>query len=325
MTEATRPGSVVTLTPNPSIDHTVEITALERGEVQRTSTALVEAGGKGVNVARVLAKHGHRTTAILPAGADAQRMIALLEPQKVTTVPVPIAGSIRTNIAVVEQDGTTTKLNEPGATLSPVELAALLNAVEEYLAPRPSWLVAAGSLPGGVPDDFYARVAALAVAARVPVAIDTSGPALAAAIDAGATVIKPNLEELEEILGRELTTVGDVVEAGRDLRAKGTKELLVSMGGHGALLITEQGSWWAGGPPLVPRSTVGAGDCTLSGYIHATGTPAQRLATAVAWGRAACLQPGSTVPGPEDTQACADAVPVVADPDPLQAVKDVAS
>ncbi len=325
MTEATRPGSVVTLTPNPSIDHTVELPVLQLGEVQRTSTALVEAGGKGVNVARVLAKHGHRTTAILPAGSDAQRMIALLEPQKVRTFPVPITGSIRTNIAVVEQDGTTTKLNEPGATLSARELSALLNAVEEHLATRPTWLVAAGSLPGGVPDDFYAQVAALAVAAGVPVAIDTSGPALGAAIDAGATVIKPNLEELEEILGRELTTVGDVVEAGRDLRAKGTKELLVSMGGHGALLITEQGSWWAGGPPLVPRSTVGAGDCTLSGYLHTIGTPAERLAGAVAWGRAACLLPGSTVPGPEETQACAGAVRVVADPDPLQAVKDVAS
>lgn len=325
MTPSARLGSVVTLTPNPSIDHTVEIPVLQRGEVQRTSTALVEAGGKGVNVARVLAKHGHRTTAILPAGSDAQRMIALLEPQKVTTVPVPIAGSIRTNIAVVEEDGTTTKLNEPGATLSAHELSAVLDAVQEHLAPRPAWLVAAGSLPGGVSDDFYARVAALAVAVKVPVAIDTSGPALAGAIDAGATVIKPNLEELEEILGRELSTVGDVAAAGRDLRAKGTKELLVSMGGHGALLITEAGSWWAGGPPLVPRSTVGAGDCTLSGYIHATGTPDERLATAVAWGRAACLQPGSTVPGPDDTRACADAVRVVADPDPLQAVKDVAS
>src|SRR6476619_7441463 len=184
------PGPVVTVTPNPSLDHTVEVPVLERGEVQRTSQALVEAGGKGVNVARALAKHGHRTTAILPAGDDAQRMIGLLTPQHVSTVAVPITGAIRTNIAVVEQDGTTTKLNEPGATLSPVELAALLNAVEEYLGPRPSWLVAAGSLPGGVPDDFYARVAALAVAARVPVAIDTSGPALAAAIDAGATVIK---------------------------------------------------------------------------------------------------------------------------------------
>lgn len=325
MTETTRPGSVITLTPNPSLDHTVEVPVLQVGEVQRTSTALVEAGGKGVNVARVLAKHGHRTTAILPAGTDAQRIIGLLEPQKVTTFPVPIVGSIRTNIAVVEEDGTTTKLNEPGATLSTAEVSALLTAVQDHLERRTAWLVAAGSLPAGVPDDFYARVTAIATAAGVPVAIDTSGPALAAAVDAGATVIKPNLEELEEILERDLVTVGDVIEAGKDLRLKGCKDLLVSMGGHGALLITEAGSWWAGGPPLVPRSTVGAGDCTLSGYLHATGSPDQRLATAVAWGRAACLLPGTTVPGPEETRACADAVRVVADPDPLQAVKDVAS
>jgi 1-phosphofructokinase len=325
MTDTTRPGSVVTLTPNPSLDHTVEVPVLQVGEVQRTSTALVEAGGKGVNVARVLAKHGHRTTAILPAGTDAQRIIGLLEPQKVTTFPVPIAGSIRTNIAVVEEDGTTTKLNEPGAKLSPVELSALLTAVQDHLERRPAWLVAAGSLPAGVPDDFYARVAAIAAEAKVPVAIDTSGPALAAVVDAGATVVKPNLEELEEILERDLVTVGDVIDAGRDLRARGTRELLVSMGGHGALLITAEGSWWAGGPQLVPRSTVGAGDCTLSGYLHATGSPDQRLATAVAWGRAACLLPGTTVPGPDQTRACADAVRVVADPDPLQAVKDVAS
>jgi 1-phosphofructokinase len=319
------PGAVVTVTPNPSLDHTVEVTVLERGEVQRTSQALVEAGGKGVNVARALAKHGHRTTAILPAGDDAQRMIGLLAPQQVTTVAVPITGAIRTNIAVVEQDGTTTKLNEPGATLSEQEVSALIAAVDDALRSGPSWLVAAGSLPAGAPEDFYAQVTRAAVAVGVPVAIDTSGPALAAAIDAGASVVKPNLEELEEILGRDLITVGDVIDAAAELRGRGCKDLLVSMGGHGALLITEEGSWWAGGPALIPRSTVGAGDCTLSGYLHTVGTPAERLAGAVAWGRAACLLPGSTVPGPEETQACAVAVRVVADPDPLQAVKDVAS
>ena len=147
-------GPVVTVTPNPSLDHTVEISVLVRGEVQRTSQALVEAGGKGVNVARALAKHGHATTAILPAGDDAQRMIGLLTPQQVSTVAVPISGAIRTNIAVVEQDGTTTKLNEPGATLSEAEVAALIAAVNAALATGPSWLVAAGSLPAGAPDDF---------------------------------------------------------------------------------------------------------------------------------------------------------------------------
>jgi len=149
--------------------------------------------------------------------------------------------------------------------------------------------------------------------------------AVKAAIDAGATVVKPNLEELQELIDTPLVTVGDVVDAARQLRARGCRDLLVSLGGHGALLITADGSWWAGGPPLVPRSTVGAGDSTLSGYLHTIGTPAERLAGAVAWGRAACLLPGSTVPGPEEAQACVGVVSVVADPDPLQAVKDVAS
>ena len=145
MTEAP-PSRVVTVTPNPSLDHTVEVPVLQVGEVQRTSQALVEAGGKGVNVARVLAKHGHRTTAVLPAGDDAQRMVGLLTPQQVSTKTVRIDGAIRTNIAVVEKDGTTTKLNEPGAHLSQADVDALLAAVNEELAadPAPGWLVAAG-------------------------------------------------------------------------------------------------------------------------------------------------------------------------------------
>jgi len=127
---------IVTVTLNTAIDKTLSVPNFRLGRRHRTVEQTTMPGGKGVNVARVLAKHGHRTTAILPAGSDAQRMIALLEPQKVRTFPVPITGSIRTNIAVVEQDGTTTKLNEPGATLSARELSALLNAVEEHLATR---------------------------------------------------------------------------------------------------------------------------------------------------------------------------------------------
>lgn len=322
-------SAVVTITPNPSLDHTVEITVLERGEVQRTSRALVEAGGKGVNVARVLAKHGHVATAILPAGDDAQRMVSLLTPQDVETVTVPITGAIRTNIAVVEQDGTTTKLNEPGADLTAAEVDALLaaveKAVESQLVGTDGWLVAAGSLPAGAPDDLYARIARIADQAGVPLAIDTSGAALTAAITSGADVLKPNLEELEELTGGDLRTVADVTAAAAALRDQGARDLLVSMGPHGALLLTDQGTWWAGGPALVPRSTVGAGDCTLSGYIHASRPgvdPAEKLATAVAWGRAACLQPGSTVPAPADTRQQRAEVQVVTEPDPGQSVKD---
>ena len=189
-------------------------TVLDRGEVQRTSHALVEAGGKGVNVARALAKHGHPTTAILPAGDDAQRMIGLLTPQQVSTVAVPIAGAIRTNIAVVEQRRHHHQAQR--ARRHAVRRRGRLRCWQRWTRPCAAvraWLVAAGSLPAGAPDDFYAQVTKAAVAVGVPVAIDTSGPALAAAIDAGATVVKPNLEELEEVLGRDLVTVGDVIDA----------------------------------------------------------------------------------------------------------------
>ena len=188
---------------------------------------------------------------------------------------MPIAGAIRTNIAVVEQDGTTTKLNEPGATLSDHgggRAARPRSTTHLRSRARAGWSRPAACRPArpttSTPGSPRPRWRS-----GVPVAIDTSGPALAAAIDAGATVVKPNLEELEEILGRDLVTVGDVIDAAANCAPRGCKDLLVSMGGHGALLITAEGSWWAGGPPLVPRSTVGAGDCTLSGYLHTVGSP----------------------------------------------------
>lgn len=325
MTTATqRLRPVVTVTPNPSIDHTIEVPVLIRGEVQRTGPARVEAGGKGVNVARALARHGRPVTALLPAGADAERIVGLLAPQDVAAVTVPIAGSVRTNVAVVEADGTTTKLNEPGAELSAEELQALYAAVEQALSEQPEYLVASGSLPAGAPDDFYAVLAKSAAAQGVPLAVDTSGAALAAVITAGASVVKPNLEELQELLPIELVTVGDVVEGARQLRASGAADLLISLGGHGALLVTAEGSWWAGGPALVPRSTVAAGDSTLAGYVHTRGSPGDRLAAAVAWGRAAVLLPGSAVPGPSESAAARADVQVIADPDPAQLVKEVA-
>ncbi|MFB9377966.1 1-phosphofructokinase [Kineococcus gynurae] len=316
--------TVLTVTPNPSIDHTVELTVLTRGEVLRSTGSSVEAGGKGVNVARVLARHGHRTVAVLPSGGvDGDRLQAMLAPQQVHAVTTHIAGSIRTNTTVVEADGTTTKINEAGPELAASEVEALLLAVRGRLTVDPAWLVASGSLPPGAPVDLHARIVALGRAAGVATAVDTSGAALAAVVDAGPDLLKPNLEELAELVARELLTVGDVLAAARELLDRGVGEVLVSLGGSGALLVTARGSWWAGGEPLVPRSTVGAGDCTLAGYLHAAGDPADRLATAVAWGRAAVLLPGSTVPGPDESTAGTAGVRVVADPDPDTAVKDL--
>jgi 1-phosphofructokinase len=318
---------IVTVTPNPSVDRALDLQTLEVGEVNRALRSHTDAGGKGINISRVVALHGIRTCAIFPAGGpDGALLISELQARKVTTNPVPISGSIRSNITVVDAAGVTTKINAPGPTLSDSERTALLSAIADQLKARPAWLVAAGSLPAGVGADFYCRVAELAAAVGIPFALDTSGEPFEVATKAGSIdLIKPNEEELGDLLGRELTTVGEVVDGAREVMASGINNALVSLGAHGALLVTADETWWAAGPPLVPLSTVGAGDTTLAGFLsvaaHDGYDAADALRTAIAWGRAAVLLPGTAAPGPEQIDVAA--VTVVADPDPSLPLKEL--
>ncbi len=314
---------IVTVTPNPSVDRTLEVDVLARGEVVRVQGARMHAGGKGVNVSRALRRNGEPTTAVLPVGgAGGGRLSMLLAEQSVAAVMVPIAAATRDNITIAEADGVTTKLNLPGPEITGDETDALLRAVGTELARCPRWLVAAGSLPAGVPDGFYPSLARLAAEHGVPVAIDTSGAPLEAAARAGGVdLLKPNHEELAELLGRELATLGDVANAAREVLSWGNSTVLVTLGRHGALLAQDGHTWWAGGAAVIPRSTVGAGDCTLAGYLHTKGEPMERLRCAVAWGVAAVGLPGTTVPGPVDI--CPDAVEVIADPDPALVIKEL--
>ncbi|MBN9325695.1 MAG: hexose kinase [Cellulomonas sp.] len=255
-------------------------------------------------------------------GADGDYLVRLLHEHQVPAVPVPIAGDTRTNLTLVDSRGTTTKVNAPGPQLSAAEVDALLAAVEAQLATRPAALVAAGSLPAGAGESFFVRLAGLAARYSVPLVLDTSGTPFTRAVRAGGLcLVKPNDEELADLVGRELSTVGDVVEAAREVMSAGTKAVLVSLGAHGALLVLADGTWWAGGPALVPLSTVGAGDTTLAGYLGATGTPAERLRAAVAWGRAAVMMPGTAVPDPADVDV--EAVHVIENPDPRLALKEL--
>jgi len=314
---------IVTLTPNPSLDRALDLDRLVLGEVNRADAVHVHPGGKGINVSRALVAQGVASLAVLPVGGvSGEQLVTLLTEQGVRTLPVPVVGPTRTNVTVVEHAGATTKINAPGTHLGLEEIDALLAAVEEQLAGRPRWLVAAGSLPPGTGDAFFVRVARLADRYGVPLALDTSGVPLARAVRAGGlAVVKPNDDELAELVGGEITTVGQVVEAAREVIAAGNGDVLVSLGAHGALLVTVTGTWWAGGPPLAAVSTVGAGDTTLAGYLAADGSPADRLRAAVAWGRAAVQLPGSAVPSPADTDA--GAVRVIDTPDPHLALKEL--
>lgn len=291
---------IVTVTPNPSLDRTVELPELVRGEVLRATSSRVDPGGKGVNVARALAAAGRTTLAVLPSGgAVGARLADLLAPAGVPVVAVPVRGTTRSNTTLVEPDGTTTKINEPGPQLSADEASALEAQVAE-LAGRAHWVVTTGSLPAGLPVDFHARIVRAAHACGARVAVDSSGAPMAAAVAAGPDLVKPNLEELAELTGRPLHSLGEVLEAAQELRERGVAAVLVSLGERGALLVDRTGAHHAATPPVPVRSTVGAGDCTLAGFLAAGGTGIKALIAAVAYGAAAVGLPGSVVPGSSD-------------------------
>jgi 1-phosphofructokinase len=304
---------IVTVTPNPSIDRTVALgTMLSRGAVHRVTSATNEPGGKGVNVARALTLAGLDAVAVLPA-SDADPIVAALRASGVSFQCVPISGTVRTNLAITESDGTTTKLNEPGAHLDEAALAALTRTVLER-AERAAWVVLSGSLPPGVPDHWYADVVARLASAPCQVAVDTSErplDALASAFGRAAPdVIKPNAEELAGLVGaspdelEDAAAQGDpvpVVAAATTLIERGANTVLVTLGAAGAVLVDPTGSWMAAPPPISPRSTVGAGDASLAGYVRAAvggAEPPRRLQMAVAYGSAAAALPGSALPSP---------------------------
>ncbi len=298
---------IVTLTLNPSVDRTVEVETLARGEVMRALRVRVDPGGKGINVSRALAAHRLATCAVITCGgAEGEQLLALLRDAGIDVVPVPIVGSIRSNITVAEPDGTTTKFNEPGAPLTPDERSAVFLAVKTALASMRtiaapvSWLVASGSLPPGAPVSLYAELIREVVDSGTRVAIDTSGPALEAALAAGPDLVKPNRDELAEATGRPVVTIDDVVEAAELLRRRGAGAVLASLGADGAVLVDADGAIHGTTPAVVPVSSVGAGDAMLAGFLAGGGHGPEALREALAWGAAAVLQPGSRMPSPGD-------------------------
>ncbi|MET3719616.1 hexose kinase [Arthrobacter sp. UYEF21] len=326
---------IVTFTANPSLDRTVALPGpLERGEVQRAVSVSQQSGGKGVNVSRALVASGLQTVAVLPGG-DSDPVLAGLHHDRVPFAALPINEPLRTNVALTEPGGVTTKINEPGPVLSADEQEALISLLLER-ARGASWVVLAGSLPPGFPADFYATVTHRLrsmtdggnTAGAPLIAVDSSGAPLAAAVSGsspdGTTqdglsgkpdLLKPNAEELAELAAAAgFATVSTAAELEADPEAaaaaaaavvrSGVGAVLATLGSKGAVLVTADGAWLATHPPVAAVSTVGAGDSSLAGYLLAHGqgaAPADCLRQAVAHGAAAASLPGSTVPAVHQT------------------------
>ncbi|RBY81338.1 1-phosphofructokinase [Blastococcus sp. TF02-09] len=300
---------VVTLTANPSLDRTLELPVpLTEGGIVRLAGTSTEPGGKGVNVARAIAAAGGDVVSVLPA-ADSDPILQALRALGLELATVPVETPVRTNYTLVDPAGTTTKLNEPGAPLTEHTRAALTGALHAHAATA-QWVVLSGSLPPSTPPGWYAELVVSLRDTGARIAVDTSEAPLLALLQAGPAaapdLLKPNAEELAQLAGRtEADVLADpavLLAAVRSLHERGVGEVLLTLGGDGAVLSTADGGLWSARPPAVTvRSTVGAGDSSLAGHLLASlagAPPAERLRSAVAYGSASASLPGSAVPSP---------------------------
>ncbi|MBW3658660.1 MAG: 1-phosphofructokinase family hexose kinase [Actinobacteria bacterium] len=297
-------AGIVTLTLNPSVDLAVSTERVAPEDKLRCSAPQRDPGGGGVNVARAASRLGADVRAVLPTGGPAgEQLRQLLAGEDLPVTTIDLAGETRESWTVDETSSDDQyRFVLPGPSLSDEELAACLAAVDEHAG---TVVVGSGSLPPGVADDTWARLVRSCADAGVRTIVDTSGPPLRDAVEAGVWLIKPNLRELADLVGRDLEDDSAVRAAAEELLDGGTEAVVVSMGAAGAMLVTAAGATHVRSPTVPIRSRVGAGDSAVAG-IASSLLRGDDLATAVRWGvaagAAAVLTEGSELCRREDTE-----------------------
>ncbi len=281
---------ILTVTPNIALDVTYNVAQLKVHGSHRVSYFAERAGGKGVNVSRVLGDLGYSSTVLgFCGGPNGDAIRAEMNAAEISNQLVPIDGNNRRSITVVDDEtGDATVFNEGGPTISSKEWAALVQQITTSLSTA-RVLVVSGSFPPGVPDDACVQLVKLANSANVPIVVDTVGRNLLAAVDAGVTLVKPNAAEIIEA-----TETEDVVAAARALNERGAKAVVVSMGPDGMLAVTADQVWRATPPRQVSGNPTGAGDAAvaaLAAGISTNATWPELLQEAVAVSAAAVLHP----------------------------------
>jgi len=290
-TAASTPAPIVTLTVNPALDLSTSTERLEPEHKLRCGPSVVEAGGGGVNVSRVIARLGGSSTALYTAGgatggayrellaAEAAEIAAQLGGGSLTAELIPIAGATRQNITIDESaTGHQYRFVLQGPTLNDDEGMLCLNGVDTSLPPQGGFLVLSGSLPPGAPDDLYARAVQRAREHGAHAVVDASGAALAAAVEAAPHLIKPSGRELRELaatlglgpstLTTERVEVDQLVDLARQLIAsRGVAVVALTLGAQGAAVVTADSVLRLSSPDVAVRSTVGAGDSFLGAMV----------------------------------------------------------
>lgn len=297
---------IYTLTLNPALDMELTVDHLEIGQVLRAKQERCDVGGKGFNVSRVLKLLGVENTAVgIIAGATGNRLAEGLKAEEIKVDLLVITGETRTNISIVGNNPQEyIKVNQSGTAVSFEDAIRLLEKMTQITRLGDLWVLS-GSLPPGIPVDFYAQAVRRIRDKGAQAILDTSGPALAASVGSGVCLVKPNAEEATGLTGISIDNLDDAIEAVGKIRALGVGAVVISMGGLGLVAGDQTGTWIAMPPGITLRNPVGAGDALVAGLsagIHKGWDLSDAIRLGTACGASAAAQPGTGIGSLEEIE-----------------------
>jgi len=298
---------IITLCMKPTIDISSSVGTVVSGRKLRCRNPLREPGGGGINVCRAITKLGGMARVLFPAGGTTGNLLMdLLKKENVEHTRIPIENMVPESLMVLEESsGKQYRFNFPGAFLKESEWKNCLHIISQ-LSPKPDFLVASGSLPPGVPDDFYARVAHKVNKMGSRFVLDSHGPALKDAAEEGLYLIKANMKEFQDWTGRDVEDEMELKDLAREsVLGKNCEILVVSLGASGALLVSKEGTERFCAPVVPIRSRVGAGDSMVAGMLMrlAQGRDLQdAVFFGISSGAAAVMTPGTELCKREDAE-----------------------
>ena len=290
---------IYTITLNPAVDRELIVPTIKFDKVLRASELRVDLGGKGFNVSRMLISLGAPSVAFGFAGGDSGKLLCKgLNSLGIDTDFIWIVGETRTNVSIVSTDQDRyVKVNEPGPTILEHEQQALLAQVRK-LAAKGDWWVLSGSLPPGVPANYYAQIISLVKRAGGYAILDASGPALRHGCEAGPLLVKPNDVEAHNLTGCPVNTISEIASAAAEIQGLGVGNVVISLGKKGAILVDDQQAWMLTSQDIVEGNPIGAGDSLVGGLVWGLDqgfTLPEALGWGIACGAATASQSGTAV------------------------------